>query len=98
MTHTHLGGLRRLIGYLAVALLTGLGLLGSAVSLFPPDGAQVGALEGLIGLAFSAIFFFSAWVVWRWVNSCLLCREGPLRDAGGCETPAAGPSRRPPHG
>lgn len=86
--------LRRWFSYLAVALLAGLGLLGVAVSLFPPNAERPGPMEALLGLGFSGLFFFSAWVIWRWAHSCLLCREASFTDGAGCEMPAPDRARR----
>jgi hypothetical protein len=65
--------LKRLLGSTVALLIAGLGVLGVAVSLFPPHHAHPDALTSLLGLVFSASFFLAAWVVWRWTHRCLAC-------------------------
>lgn len=72
MPHTQL--VKRTLSTLVVLLIAALGLIGIAATLFPPPGVVSTPMSTLLGLLFSALFLFVAWVIWRWSRSCLLCQ------------------------
>lgn len=65
--------LKRIFIFILVLSLASPGVVGIFVSLFPPNGAQLSLSETLTGLVFSSIFLLTAWVAWKWSQTCVLC-------------------------
>jgi len=61
---------------ITLTLLVGApGVVGVFVTLFPPNGLILSLSSTLTGLFASSTFLLTAWIIWKWSHSCMVCHQ-----------------------
>lgn len=66
--------LKRIFAITLTLLIGAPGVIGVFITLFPPNGDQLSLTHTLLGLISSSVFLVSAWITWRWSQTCMLCQ------------------------